>query len=236
MSGYFVDTFSKEIQHISVSTLYKNKVTTLSFSLYLPCLAVQDNQTLNCRTSLAIRDLRSANQMPPFQEISSSQASIIFSKTRISTAEENVIPCTGLYSLHSLKLFTTICTPWKSSYKDWTAGMLHTSGLSYSFFHLWRPTSLLCSSQGGHSLWRVGQPACCSQLVQASGWHLLSSASAKGEQFSAQCSVNFHSLCVWANPPAVVTWYKHQADISFPALQQKVRHFCSMQRKFSFWT
>ncbi len=30
---------------------------------------------------------------------------------------------------------------------------------------------------------------------------------------------------VWANPPAVVSWYKHQADISFPALQQKVSKF-----------
>jgi hypothetical protein len=30
---------------------------------------------------------------------------------------------------------------------------------------------------------------------------------------------------MWANPPAVVTWYKHQADISFPALQQKVSKF-----------
>jgi hypothetical protein len=27
---------------------------------------------------------------------------------------------------------------------------------------------------------------------------------------------------VWANPAATVTWYKHQADISFPTLQQKV--------------
>jgi hypothetical protein len=95
MSGYFVDTFSREIQHISVSTLHKNKVTTLSFSLYLPCLAVQDNQTLNCRTSLVIWDLRSANQMPPFQEISSSQASIIFSKTRISATRK----CHSLYRI-----------------------------------------------------------------------------------------------------------------------------------------
>jgi hypothetical protein len=192
MSGYFVETFSREIQYISVSTLHKNKVTALSFSLYLPCLAVQDNQTLNCRTSLAIRDLRSANQMPPFLEISSSQASIIFSKTRISAAQENVIPCTGLCCVHSLKLFTTICTPWKSSYKDWTAGKLHKSSLSSSFFRLWSPTRLLCPSQGGHSLWRVGQPACCGQLVQAPVRHLLSSASTKGKTICGLWSVNFH--------------------------------------------
>jgi hypothetical protein len=37
---------------------------------------------------------------------------------------------------------------------------------------------------------------------------------------------------VWTNPPAVARWYKHQADTSFPALQQKVSKFPRYAGKF----
>ncbi len=72
---------------------------------------------------------------------------------------------------------------------------------------------------GNHST-KIEQQECYTQVVYPTA------SSVYGARRAFFVPLRVDIACdVWANPPAVVSWYKHQADISFPALQQKVRQF-----------